>query len=280
MTALEKEVDEVKKDIVTVKENQNSQTKENVTIKSNISTIQQKLENNTNNVKVSVMTEIKNRESRKNNIVIHGVAETNGSESIELKRQKENAEVLEILKAMKIDTQEVESDIVYRRRLGKIGLPGKNRPLLICFRTNAVRDRVLRNAVELRNGTKSHISIRPDLTAMEREEDNTFRNEVATLNQSNLSDEVGDFKWRVAGPPGMLRKVKERDIIKWRAAENARKQRIPPPPPLETVRRSARNPAPIVEEPVADNNNEGEEEESSEEEEEEENKEEEDSDRD
>ena len=53
-----------------------------------------------------------------------------------------------------------------------------------------------------------------------------FKKVIDEENQSNPKDESGDFRWKVAGPPGNLRKVKIRNIQEWEEAQAARMNRL------------------------------------------------------
>ena len=55
----------------------------------------------------------------------------------------------------------------------------------------------------------------------------------------NLKDESGDFKWRIAGPPGKLRKVKERDLEKWKETQQQRKAKQANKPNLMTRKKAS-----------------------------------------
>ena len=72
------------------------------------------------------------------------------------------------------------------------------------------------------------VCLRPDLTAMEREEDKAYRTETDKLNAQSPTDIQGNFRWKVAGPPGRLRRIKERDITKWQQEQEKRKSGMIP----------------------------------------------------
>lgn len=81
---------------------------------------------------------------------------------------------------------------------------------------------MLRNASKIPAGGAR---IKPDLTKMQRDEDEKFKRKLDEENDAEPKDESGDFRWKVAGPPGNLRKVKCRNIQDWEQ-EQGRRQRM------------------------------------------------------
>ena len=108
-----------------------------------------------------------------------------------------------------------EQDLSSIRRLGaKKQDEGDNvskpRPLLLTFNSVQAKKNVLSNSRNLAKSTFKHVSICPDLTKTQQTEDKKLRNEIRILNEENLSDDKGDFLWKVVGVPGQAsrRKVK------------------------------------------------------------------------
>ena len=62
------------------------------------------------------------------------------------------------------------------------------------------------------------------LKKKQRDEDEKFKRKLDEENEAEPKDESGDFRWKVAGPPGNLRKVKFRNIQQWEE-EQQRRQR-------------------------------------------------------
>ena len=123
------------------------------------------------------------------------------------------------LEQMSLDASEINDGIKFRRRLGK-HQPDTARPLLIGFHSYEIRNRVISNAKKL----KSKVRFKPDLTKMQKEEQKKLVEEVTKLNEDEPSDESGDYRWRLVGPPGNMQKAKVRDILKWEEEETRRKQ--------------------------------------------------------
>lgn len=230
LATLQKDVTSVKNDIKVVKDKQAETDQTVKDLNENVQAMNKKVDGNTGNTKATIMSEVKNREIRKNNVIVLGLNEPPSvqGEPLESRMKKEDATLDEVIAELKLDVGEVRSKIKYRKRLGE-KKAGYQRPLLICFRDQAIRESVLSQSAELKDGPMANIRLRPDLTAMEREEDASLRREADTLNVQSPSDDQGDYRWKVVGPPGRLRKVKERDIEKWKLEDSRRKARQPMP---------------------------------------------------
>jgi hypothetical protein len=74
----------------------------------------------------------------------------------------------------------------------------------------------------VRPSLHSRVRIKPDLTKKQRQEDEEFKKTLDEENKANPKDESGDYRWKLAGPPGNLRKVKERNVKEWEESQKAR----------------------------------------------------------
>ena len=177
------------------------------------------------------MAEMNQRELRRNNIIVHGLPEPEVSEAGSSKEEiqaKERENLDNLFDSLRM-ADEVKESVKFRRRIGE-KVANKTRPFLIGFQTSNDRDQFMETATK---SADKRISFKPDLTKMQREENMKLRNEVQNLNNAKPSDESGDYRWKVAGPPELLRKVKVRDIDKWEEEEARRVQRN------QTVERNA-----------------------------------------
>ena len=244
MADLEKSVTTVKADIKTVQTKQTETDKVVDEIKQEVKSLSGKVDNNCGNVKASVMAEVNNRELRKLNLIIYGLNEQtpDGAESREVTMERDRAALDKLLSRMNLEPSLVNESIKYRRRLGKREA-GRTRPLLISFADIETRNAVVENVPELTSSDHRHVKIRPDLTQMQREDDSKLIKEVSDLNETKPKDELGDYRWRVVGPPGMLRKAKTRDLNKWKQAEQQRKAKhvVPKQRTPETASTSGAN---------------------------------------
>ena len=182
-----------------------------------------KLQGSTENTKASVMSEVNQREMRKTNLVVHGLKEpeVGAAAHRDVIQEKEKECLDSLLDFMKLTTAEVNKDIKFRRRLGE-KKDNKPRPLLIGFKNTSWRNLVMETSFKTKN---LRVSFTADLTKMQREDNVKLRKEVEQLNADEPSDESGDYRWKVVGPPEMLRKAKTRDLVEWKRKEDARRQR-------------------------------------------------------
>jgi hypothetical protein len=192
---------------------------------------------------------------RKFNVIIYGLTEQlpDGAESREVMMEKDKNTLDNLLTKMNQDPAFVNDSIKYRRRLGKREV-GKVRPLLISFSDIDCRNSVLASATVLEGPIAKKIRIRPDLTQMQREDDSKIIKEVSDLNEEEPQDELGDYRWRVVGPPGMLRKAKTRDLNKWKVSEELRKAKrvVPNPKKTPAVANNANTKEPVILSTVAE----------------------------
>ena len=217
LAVIEKDVKEVKANVEEI------QTKQRITdevlgeLKSDISEIRESVGNESSSVSAEVLAEMKDREDRKHNAVIIGIKESSKTDKTEI-HAEENDLLNQLFADIGINPDTTSENIRFRTRLGTKEV-GKQRPFLLKFHDTRVRDNVLRNATKV---TTPGVRIKPDLTKKQREEDELFKKTVDEENKTKPRDDSGDFRWKLAGPPGNLRKVKERDIKKWEDAQRAR----------------------------------------------------------
>ena len=156
------------------------------------------------------MSEMNQREMRKTNIIIHNLLEpqVEGASSKDVLQEKEHEILGDLFAQMELDKEEIKENIKFCKRLGE-KKDGKGRPLLVGFKNVNKRNKVMEAAISKRNLPSSLTS---DLTKMQRDENDKLRKEVQNLNNEKPSDNSGDYRWNLVGPPEMLRKVKVRDI--------------------------------------------------------------------
>ncbi len=229
LATLEKDVSTVKTEIATVKNKQGETDKSVSELTTQVQGLSKKVDDNTSNTKSSVMSEMKNREMRKNNLIVLGLNEpsTVTGESRDSVMKKEDVLLDKVVTELKLNIDEVKSKIKYRKRLGE-KKADYQRPLLLSFKDQSMRDTVMNQSFELNDGPMNNIRLRPDLTAMEREEDKALRIETDKLNTQSPSDNQGNFRWKVVGPPGRLRRMKERDLEKWKQDQQKRTRWLTP----------------------------------------------------
>jgi hypothetical protein len=149
--------------------------------------------------------EYREREARRYNLIMHRVPEPNGSTG-EDRKMVDLATCNNILET--IGLREWAGDIKLCRRLGERG--DEPRPLIVYLKTETTRTAILEAAKHLRNTALSEVSIVPDLTPAQRQEEAALSAEMERRNKEELTEEdrQKNLKWRVVGPRGAKRIVK------------------------------------------------------------------------
>ncbi len=141
-----------------------------------------------------VRNENKEKDRRKNNVIVVGLPENDGSPENDIPNDSELAE--EVLKDI-----EVEAIPKKVERLGtQYDNPGeKGRPLRIILPNEEIKQQVIKNAPMIRKSTSSNFNkkivfINPDYTKLEREDAKKLRDD---LKAKRLADPVN--QWVIAG---------------------------------------------------------------------------------
>ena len=125
----------------------------------------------------------------------------------------------DLLNEIEMNAASVQENVKFKTRLGA-KQAGRRRPFLVKFHDQRIRNEVLRNAKKI---TTPGVRIKPDLTKMQRQEDEKLKKDVDDTNSSNPEDESGQYRLKVAGPPGNLRKIKVRNIQEWEQEDERRR---------------------------------------------------------
>jgi hypothetical protein len=156
---------------------------------------------------LSIYDEMRERESRRLNVVFHGIGE---KERVEGDTGKDRAawdkkSCGNIFEALNLDM--TEEAVKFCRRLGEKG--EEPRPLLAGFYTEMERSKLLRNANKLENTVFSNVNVSADLTKKQRDEEKEMWKEAESRNEK-LSDEdrSKNLQWMVVGARGEKRLVK------------------------------------------------------------------------
>jgi len=156
----------------------------------------------------AIFDELRQRDSRKMNVIMHGVSEIDKEDAAGSERRDwDRAECLAILETLRMGME--GCDIKFTRRLGEASGRGP-RPLCVGFFSDGERDKVLRRARELDKTKYKDVSICADLTWKQREEEADLAKEADRRNERDLTDEdkAKNLKWAVVGAKGQKRLVK------------------------------------------------------------------------
>jgi len=152
------------------------------------------------------MDEMEDRETRRLNLVFHGVGEcpadaAGGAERIEWDR----ASCQNIFRELCLST--TAGDIKFCRRLGEKREAA--RPLLVGFFTDGERGNVLRSAPRLASSKFSEVQVVPDLTKKQRDREAGLREEMQRRNEVlSEEDAAKNLQWAVVGGRGERRLIK------------------------------------------------------------------------
>ena len=147
---------------------------------------------------VQALTEFADREQRKNNIIIHNIAEST-EDTAPLRETSDRTTIKDLVRnGTKLDDVNIE-------KLVSIGKRNPNRPRLLLVTLDCERTKILSNAWRLKNNTKwENTFIDPDRTLQEREEHKALRNELKSrrdagednlvIRSSNCPGTEGDQK--------------------------------------------------------------------------------------
>lgn len=105
----------------------------------------------------------------------------------------------------------MDRDIKYVRRLGE-SRTNNTRPLLVGFYDSNLQQSILRNARNLANTNFSEVSLCPDLTKRQRQEDTEVRKLCDQKNEARTGEDL-NFLWKAVGPKGQKRAVRVREEI-------------------------------------------------------------------
>ena len=153
------------------------------------------------NTTTTIFNEIRERDLRKNNVIIYNLDEPQGSNKEErLTKDKKSLRDL----CDEIDVKlNLDEDCKFVTRLGKFDKE-KTRPMLVGLHNDDIKRSILSNARKL-NKTKDNIKISHDLTNQQRSEEKELLNEAETKNGERTEEEKRSFKFQVVGRKGEKR---------------------------------------------------------------------------
>ena len=160
------------------------------------------------NTKTAVFGEMAEREMRRLNVIVHGLAEapdniTNGKE-----RAVKDLQTLQELVSV-IEAELEMSDVVrYSTRLGKD--ESKPRPLMVSFKSIEDKVKLMTKVKALgdKDSPYSGVSIIQDLTKQQRKEEQQLRSNCDELNKNLSSQDSKNWIWKIVGRRGERRLVK------------------------------------------------------------------------
>jgi hypothetical protein len=149
--------------------------------------------------------EYREREARRLNVVFHRVDESDARTGDD-RKAADLSSCNNIFNTIGLGDWTV--DIKACRRIGERG--DEPRPLLVILRSETTRTALLEAARHLRNTPYAEVSIVPDLTPAQRQEEAELNREMERKNREELTDDdrQKNLKWHVVGPRGARRLIK------------------------------------------------------------------------
>jgi hypothetical protein len=181
---------------------------------------EEKVEEIVENKEKSVYEEIREREMRKKNVILHGVGELQAQRPTWEERTKwDRQSCVNVFEAIELDIN--TNDIKFTKRIGERG--EGPRPLLAGFFTEKEKISVLKNAKRLDSTQFKEVNIAPDLTRRQREEEKELK-KVAEERNRNLAetDLAKNLHWTVVGARGEKRLEKRLKEMPERGKEHRR----------------------------------------------------------
>ena len=155
--------------------------------------------------------EWRERESKKRNIVVHNLMEADPAiKSGDDRSKADNLLLTKVLEEMECSVHPV-TDIKFFFRLGsKSEKENKPRPLLVGLTTTEKKTFILDKVYSSNRTPSEYISVVPDLTKLQRQEEEELRAEAMDKNYKMPPEDFFIWEWRVRGLKGEKVLVKVR----------------------------------------------------------------------
>ena len=172
-------------------------------------------EDTVNAAKKALSMELREREARKVNVVIYGLEEAGANITQGWKRKEHDmGQLADMLSQVGLD-MDVESEIKFAARIGELKSdPNADpRPIKLAFRSVHQRESLFSKARKLPRTDFANVSIVPDLTELQRNEDKELADEAERLTEELSGDEGKNWEFRCVGRKGerVIRKVKKQN---------------------------------------------------------------------
>ncbi len=205
MRGVEKKVDEV---VANVEEVQKDLT----VVKSGLEKISEKVKKVeeatttvTENSNKVVFQELREREARRNNLVLHGVQECDQAAATGKDRQAWDFDKCCAI-CQELGLSFDRDTFKFCRRVG-VAVEGP-RALIVGFYTEMEKSMLLRKAKNLSETSFSEVTVAPDLTKQQRKEERELWEELDTRNSGRTEEQVQkNLEWAVVGSRGERRLV-------------------------------------------------------------------------
>jgi len=153
----------------------------------------------------AVLQELRERKSRRFNVIFYGIGEADERASTEEKKTWDRQSCQNVFNALKLRLR--ANSLKFLRRVGEKG--DRPRPLLVGMDSVEDKELLLVNARRLRDTPMSNVGISADLTPMELQEEKDMVAEAERRNKNlTQEDKAKNLKWLVVGQKGEKRLFK------------------------------------------------------------------------
>ena len=156
----------------------------------------------------SMLKELRERATRKDNLVIYQVEEPEMDRGHE-RKEYDMKKVIEIFEFMACPMTKEGIKFIFRVGERKEDRPGP-RPIIVCLKDPGARNYILENTRRLASSRYERISVTPDLTPLQRKEEDDLRKEAVTRNINLSEEERLNFEWVLVGIKGQRSLIKRR----------------------------------------------------------------------
>ena len=161
----------------------------------------------------AIYREMEEREAKKCNIVVHNMEEP-GEQTVSAEERKK-ADLAQLKAMLQITGNRIDinKDVKFITRLGarsRDEVEVDPRPLLVGLADQSLCSDILSSAKNLADSDMYYISIVPDLTAKQRQNEAKLRESVKSKNAERTEEEAQLWEWRLIGQKGRRRMVKKR----------------------------------------------------------------------
>jgi len=202
------QISNMKAEIVKNTEDISTAKKEIGKLDGGLKKVERKVEDVKKQVEEELLEELRDREQRKLNLIIYGVAEPEEARDNRERMERDKDTCVRIFNSMEIGAG--REQIKFYRRLGERGR--EPRPIMMGITREEYKRQILENARKLRGSKYEHVSISADLTKRQRQEEQKMKEEAEKRNRTLTEEEKAkNLVWMVVGRKGEKRLIKGED---------------------------------------------------------------------
>ena len=221
---MNKDLTQLRKDVTDNKTSQDALAEEVKIVKEKSKKNEDMIAKNVETTQQTIFSEIREREEKKCNLIIHNLLESSGAGSGLDRKQYDIDCIMEIMEEISVTFG--KDDIKFIRRLGEKTDDDKIRPVQLGVKAITTKENILSHAKRLKDSADYYeVNIVPDLTKQQRKEEDDLSKEVTKRNLE-LDPEVSlNSEWKLVGPKGQKRLDNVLKVIGYDLISDLRKDR-------------------------------------------------------